>query len=157
VGEKNLQCKSPTKNLNYCPILSTGQQRRTGAYCGRDEPTPLQNPLESSHFQHYTLYLFMPRFHDGTSGTSPRVPTYNGSTNNVGSQHPDLPRLCQGEVWFPQPTAVGIYVVPISALIATTLTMSSTLQPREMSKAGRFKPCTMGPKAFAPPIRSAIL
>ena len=43
------------------------------------------------------------------------------------------------------------------AVIATTFTMSSASQPRERSLAASARPCRIGPKASAPPIRCVIL
>jgi len=49
------------------------------------------------------------------------------------------------------------HAAPTTALIAATLTMSLTLQPRDRSNAGFFSPCTTGPIASAPPRRCASL
>ena len=48
-------------------------------------------------------------------------------------------------------------VSAIRLQIATTLTMSSALHPRERSQYGFISPCTIGPTASAPPILSVSL
>ena len=55
----------------------------------------------------------------------------------------------------PPPTAYCCYAIRLQ--MAATFTMSSTLQPRERSQYGFLSPCTIGPTASAPPIRSVSL
>jgi len=56
--------------------------------------------------------------------------------NGPASHKPDASTFLQKYT----PTLSASYTAPTTALIATTLTISSTLQPRERSNAGFFKP-----------------
>ena len=58
--------------------------------------------------------------------------------------------------WAEFSCGVAAYAAMMAAT-AATLTMSSAEQPRERSWAGLAIPCTKGPNAWAPPIRSVIL